>query len=188
MSYKEIQKAYYQSYFYESKGDYKKAIESLMPIYKTYPKGYTVNLRLGWLYYLLKNYANSEFHYNIALKIIPSSVEAMLGLSLPLMAQGRWKAVEKLMYRVLKVDYYNYYGNLRLCLALIKQKKYSIAEKVARKMLAIYPTDVKFLNYLAETLYYKGKITYAKSIFEDTLILLPSNTIAKEYLKLIKKK
>jgi len=158
-----------------------------MPVYQAYPKGYTVNLRLGWLYYLNKNYANSKFHYEKALKAVPSSIEAMLGLSLPYMAEGKWKDVEKLMYKILKIDYYNYYGNLRLSIALRNQKKFSTAEAVARKMLAIYPTDVNFLTELAISLYYQNKKNQALSIFSNILILDPENLIAKKFLKLIKK-
>ena len=185
MSYSEIKELYQKSYIYEKSRDYKDAIRVLMPIYKEYPDGYTVNLRLGWLYYLMGKYANSEFHYKKALKAIPSSIEAMLGLSLPLMAQSKWGDVESLTYRILKIDYYNYYGNLRLCRALIEEKKYSVAESVSRKMLSIYPTDVYFLNLLAISLYREGKKDYAKSVFENVLILDPENTVAKEYLKLI---
>jgi len=183
LSYKTIAECYYNSYKYEKKQDYTQAIKSLMPVYKAYPRGYTVNLRLGWLYYLKGNYANSEYHYKKALQANSYSIEAMLGLSLPLMAQGRWQEVEKVMLNVLKIDYYNYYGNLRYCLALLKQNKYKIAEKVARKMLFIYPTDVNFLNYLGISLYKEGKKAYARSIFESVLILSPNNEIAKKYLK-----
>ncbi len=186
MSYKEIKEAYEKSYLYEKSRDYKDAVRALIPVYKNYPNGYTVNLRLGWLYYLMRKYANSKSHYEKALKVIPSSVEAMLGLSLSLMAENKWKDVESLMYRLLKIDYYNYYGNLRLCIALRHLKKFSNSEAVARKMLAIYPTDVNFLNELAISLYYQNKKSYAKSLFEDVLILDPENLVAKKYLKLMK--
>jgi tetratricopeptide (TPR) repeat protein len=186
MTYEEIEKSYHASYFYESKGNYREAIKALMPVYKIYPNGYTVNLRLGWLYYLMGKYANAIYHYKKALKTIPSSIEAMLGLSLPYIAQERWKDVETLMYRILKIDYYNYYANLRLSFVLRKLKKFTEAEAVARKMLAIYPTDVNFLNELALSLYQQGKKFYAESIFKDILILDPQNPTAKEYLKIIK--
>ncbi len=188
LNYQEIKQAYYLSYFYERKGDYEKAIKALAPVYNTYPKGYTVNLRMGWLYYRWKKYANSIYHYKIALNTIPTSLEALLGLSLPLMAQEKWKEVESLMYRILKTDFYNYYGNLRLCKALEAQKKYKLLEKVARKMLAIYPTDVNFLNELAIALYYQNKKMYAASIFGDVLILDPGNAIAKKFLSIMNAK
>jgi len=187
MTYRQIRSSYESSFLYEKRGDYEGAVKALMPLYKAYPEGYTVNLRLGWLYYLMGKYANSIYHYEKALKSVPSSVEAMLGLSLPYMAQERWKEVESLMYRILKIDYYNYYANLRLSVALRKLKKFSVAEAVARKMLAIYPTDVNFLNELAISLYYQGKELYAESIFKDVLILDPENVTAKKYLGLLKK-
>lgn len=187
MTYEEIKTSYEKSYTFERQGDYTDAIKALMPIYQNHPNGYTVNLRLGWLYYLLKKYANSEYHYKKALKVVPISVEAMLGVSLIYMAQERWSDLESLMYKILKADYYNYYGNLRLCIALRKQKKFSISETVARKMLSIYPTDVNFLNELAISLYYQGKKSYALSIFKDVLILDPENVVAKTYLTRIRK-
>lgn len=183
LSYKKLVSCYYNSYNFEKKQDYVDAIQSLMPVYNAYPKGYTVNLRLGWLYYLKGNYANSEYHYKKALRANPYSIEAMLGLSLPLMAQGRWRAVEELMIKVLRIDYYNYLGNLRYCWALLKDKKYRAAEKIAKKMLLIYPTDVRFLNCLGIAVYKEGKKIYAKSIFKNVLILSPNNILAKKYLK-----
>ncbi len=44
---KDIQNLYYKSYNYEKMGDYKDAIKVLIPLYKKYPKGYTLNLRLA---------------------------------------------------------------------------------------------------------------------------------------------
>ena len=61
LSYERIKKDYYKSFVYEKLGDYKNPIRVLMEVYKAYPNGYTVNLRLGWLYYLLGNYENSIY-------------------------------------------------------------------------------------------------------------------------------
>ncbi len=187
IDYKEIKKCYSSSYLYEAKGDYKKAIEALMPVYKAYPDGYAVNLRLGWLYYLLGKYSNSEYHYTKAVKVAPSSVEAKLGLTLPLMAQDRWSKVEETSYQILKIDYYNYYGNLRLSYALRNEGKFSLAEAVDRKMLLLYPTSVDFLLELALSLYGEGKYSSSKEILRNLLILSPNNKVAQEYLKKIEK-
>jgi len=185
LSFKEIKKAYYESYAFERRGEYTKAIKAMMPVYASYPKSYTVNLRLGWLYYLNKNFANSIKHYETALKVAPYSVEAMLGLSLPLMAQEKWHEVEELMYRILKEDYYNYYGNLRLAIALIHQRKFKDASRIAKKMLYLYPTDVNFLNVLGEASFYQGKKDYARSIFNSVLVLSPKNRIALKFLSFL---
>lgn len=181
LSNKQIVKAYYQSYNYEKMGDYKDAIRSIMPVYEKYPQGYTVNLRLGWLYYLDKKYANSIKFYKNAEYIIPSSVEPTLGMALPLMAQKRWSDVENLMYKVIKIDYYNYYANLRLAIALRMENKLNQAKKIVDKMLALYPTDVNFLDELGLIYFADGRKKYAKSVFGNVLVLDPQNVIAKIY-------
>ena len=187
LTYKEIKQAYQKSYFYEKVGDYKNAIRVLMPIYKAYPNGYTINLRLGWLYYLMGRYDNSEYHYRKADKVIPTSVESKLGLSLPLMAQERWGDAEQVLYRVLAIDYYNYYGNLRLAKVLGKEKKYKQQVAVVLKMLNIYPTSVPFLVVLGEGYYHLGEFNKAQEIFKNVLILDPENLTAKRYLKKLQK-
>ncbi len=181
LDYKEIKRAYYTSYQYERRGEYAKAREALLPVYEKFPQGYTVNLRLGWLFYLEGHYRNAIKHYEKAVEAAPGAVEPLLGLSLPYLAQKNWKKVEELMYRVLKIDFYNYYGNLRLALALREQKKYRQAEAVCRKMLALYPTDVSFLTELALDLYLSGHKKEAQALFGDILILDPENTVALKY-------
>ena len=187
LSYEKIKEAYYKSYMYEKVGDYKNAIRVLMEIYKAYPNGYTVNLRLGWLYYLMGKYENSVYHYRKAEKAIPTSLEAKLGLTLPLMAQKKWGEAEEVLYRILATDYYNYYGNLRLCTVLEEQKKYSQQKAIALKMLTVYPTSVPFLVCLAKSYYYLGRKDRAEKLFKDILILDPENLTAKEFLKKLQK-
>lgn len=183
----EIKKAYYNSYNYEKMQDYNDAIKALMPVYNAYPNGYTVNLRLGWLYYLKGNYKNSLYHYKKAIKILPYSVEARLGYTLPLLAQEKYKDVVDTCYQILKIDFYNYYGNLRLSFSLKKLKDYANAQKVVQKMLSLYPTDINFLVELG-TIYFEIKdFKSAKQVFNDVLILDPVNSTAKIYMDKIKK-
>ncbi len=186
LDYQEIKKAYEESYKYEKLQDYEMAIKALMPVYKEYPRGYTVNLRLGWLYYLWGKYRNSIEHYQTAMEVAPYSVEARLGYMLPLLALGRYADVEKVAYQILKTDYYNYYANLRLAYALRMQKKYDLASEVARKMLVLYPTDVQFLVELALDYIGLGQKDKGYSILWDVLILQPDNETAKKVLGLLK--
>lgn len=178
-----IKEAYSKSFQYEKIGRYKDAIKALSAVYNEYPDGYTINLRLGWLYYLSKRYANSIFHYEKAIKINPYSIEAKLGYTLPLLAQERFSDVEKVCYQILYTDFYNYYGNLRLSYVLRMQKKYDLAEKVSKKMLYIYPTDINFLTELGIVEYLKGNKKEAIKIFKNILILDPENSTAKKYVK-----
>ncbi len=187
LSYREILKSYQKSYFYERIGDYKDAIRVLMPVYQSYPLGYTVNLRLGWLYYLWGKYENSIFHYRRAVSVLPTSAEAKLGLSLPLMAQERWKDVEVLMYQIIATDYYNYYANLRLCTALDKQGKYYLEMVIAKKMLTLYPTSVPFLVALGRAYYNLKDYKSALETFKNALVLDPENNTVKGFIEKIQR-
>jgi tetratricopeptide (TPR) repeat protein len=183
LSDQEIKDAYYKSYNYEKMGNYTDAIKAIMPVYNDYPETYTVNLRLGWLYYLNENYANSLEHYGKAIKISPYSLEAKLGELLPLLARERYGEVEKKAFQILDADYYNYYGNLRLVFALRMQQKSDLAEKIALKMLAIYPIDVSFLTEYALIKFAQGEKDTAFKLFYDILILDPENVTAKSYIQ-----
>ena len=179
----EIRDAYYKSYNYEKIQNYSDAINALMPVYNEFPNTYTVNLRLGWLYYLSTNYANAISHYDRSIKISPYSLEAKLGRLLPLLAQHRYGEVEKEAFQILNVDYYNYYGNLRLAYALRMQQKFDVAVKITQKMLAIYPIDVQFLTEFALGKIGLGETDEAMAVFSNILVLDPENVTAKSYLQ-----
>ena len=180
---KDIQQIYYKSYNYEKMGDYKDAIKVLIPLYQKYSNGYTINLRLAWLFYLDKNYKNAIKHYQKASLILPYSVEPKLGLMRVYLAIEKYKNALKIGNSLLREDYYNYYGNYYEILALKGIKDYKTAIKIVNKMLALYPTSVLFLNELGEIYYLEGKKDLAKKVFENVLILDPNNLKAKNYLK-----
>ena len=177
----EIQEAYHKSFNYEQIEDYENAIRSLSSVLSEYPNGYTVNLRLGWLYYLLGKYANSIEHYQKAVQIVPTSLEAKNGLMLPQLAQNKYSDVTSIAYQVVSVDHYNYYGNMRLAYSLRMQKKYDQAEKILNKMLAVYPTYITFLTERALVKYNQGDKEKAGSLMWDVLTLDPENETAKNY-------
>ena len=175
--------AFAASVKFEKMGTYEDAVGALLPIYKLDPKDYRVNLRLGWLYYLWGKNANSIRHYEQACKTGRKSLEAMLGLSLPLMAQHRWEEAERLLNRVLKTDRYNYYGNLRLAYVLRMQSKFGPALKAAEKMLELYPCDTSFLLESGLAQLGLDNCTAAVKTFHVVLLLDPQNATAKQGLK-----
>jgi tetratricopeptide (TPR) repeat protein len=124
-----IKNDYLQSYNYEKMGKYKEAIKVLTPLYNKYPKGYTLNLRFGWLFYLNKNYNDAIKYYKKALLVSPYSLDLRLGLTrIYLDTQSFEKALEK-AYEILKIDYYNYYANIYAIQALIAQKNIKLLHK-----------------------------------------------------------
>ncbi|MEZ4765018.1 MAG: hypothetical protein R3C26_18120 [Calditrichia bacterium] len=66
----------------------------------------------------------------------------------------------------MNVDYYNYYGNLRLAYALRMQQKFDVAVKITQKMLAIYPIDVHFLTEFALGKIGLGETDEAMAVFQ----------------------
>lgn len=180
-----IDKTYYASYVSEKIQDYPAAINAMEPVLKAYPKGYTVNFRLGWLSYLSGRYADALKYYASALSVYPASIEVMQCMSLVYKARQEWPKVESQNYTILKVDYFNQTSNFWYAYALKIQKKYDLADKVCRKMLTVFPTSVTFLNELGENLYYKKDYTQSLSMFLSVRTLDPSNENAKKIIALI---
>lgn len=178
----DIAGSYRRSFEYERAEAYQDAIRALAPVYEAYPNGYTVNLRMGWLFYLNGNFNNAAAHYEVARSAAPFALEPKLGQLLPLLAQGRWNEAESVAYEVVSVDHYNYYGNMRLIVALRLQEKYEPAYQIALKMATAYPTDLTFLEELARLNDARGDTEEATRLFTDLLILDPENQVAREYL------
>ncbi len=178
----DIPGTYRRSFEMEKAERYQEAIRALAPVYEAYPNGYTVNLRMGWLFYLNGSFTNALAHYDVAATALPFSLEPKLGRLLPLLAQERWGEAEALAYQVVSVDHYNYYGNLRLLVALRNQKKLEPAYQIALKMTGAYPTDMYFLVELALVNDARGDKAEAARLFGEILILYPDNETARSYL------
>ena len=178
----DIAGSYKRSFDYEGVQDHQNAIRALAPVYEAYPNGYTVNLRMGWLFYLNGNHANAAAHYEVATRAAPMALEPKLGRLLPLLAQGRWGDAETLAYQIVSVDHYNYYGNLRLAIALRMQGKADAAYQIALKMVGAYPTDLLHLVELAQIQDARGDKAEARRLFGEILILDPENETARRYL------
>jgi len=180
--FKDIKDGYFKSYDYEHMQNYNEAIKVLAPLYKKYPNGYTLNLRYGWLFYLNKNYNDSIKYYKKATLINSYALDPKLGLIRVYLDTYSYQKAESTAYELLKVDYYNYYANLYAISALIAQKKYDIANKIINKMLALYPTDISYLEQLA-IVYKLTNNKYLEKLYENILILDPNNVLVRTNLK-----
>ena len=180
--YEEIKRDYFKSYDYEQMQKYNEAIKVLSPLYSKYPKGYTLNLRFGWLFYLDKKYADAIEHYKKASLINQYALEPKLGLIRIYLATSSSQKAQTLAYEILKVDYYNFYANLYAIQSLIAQNKTDIALEIIRKMLSIYPTNITFLEQLF-IVYKQTNSEYLQSVYEDILILDPNNVLVRSYQK-----
>jgi len=173
---------YSLSYSFERAGDYKRALEAMAPLYRLYPRGYSLNLRLGWLAYLQGAQVNSLEYYKLASAILPESFDAKLGLVLPLIALERFEEGERVLEEILKIDYFNYYANLRLSYLLRRQGKPKLALAVVNRLLPLYPSDVLVLGEWAENLVALKADQEAIRVLKDIQILDPTNLRAGKLL------
>jgi tetratricopeptide (TPR) repeat protein len=180
--FEDIKNGYFKSYDYEQMQKYSEAIKVLAPLYKKYPNGYTLNLRFGWLFYLKRSYNDSIKYYKIASLQNPYALDPKLGLIQVYLRTNSYHEAEITAYELLKVDYYNYYANLYVIKALIAQKKYNIATDIIKKMLALYPTDIAYLEQLA-IVYKITNNSYLEKLYENILILDPNNVLVRTDLK-----
>lgn len=178
------QKAFYKSYDYEKTGSYSNSISELKRVYVS--NDYFVNLRLGWLYYLAKNYTESLRYYQNAIKLKPNSIEAKFGCVKPLSAMENWDKVKDQYIQILRIDPKNTVASYWLGVIYYNRKLYQEAEKLFLKIYELYPLDYDSVIMLAWTKLQMGKSAEAKKYFNHALTLKPNDNAALSGLKSIK--
>ena len=178
------QNAFYKSYEFEKSGNYTAALKELNNVYKS--DDYFTNIRLGWLYYLSKQYAQSVKFYEKAISQKPYAIEAKFGLIKPLSATENWDRVKTTYTDILKIDPQNTLANYWLGVIYYNRKEYASANKLFEKVANLYPLDYDATIMLAWTKLKQGKTTEAKVLFQHALTLHPNDSSSLEGLKLIK--
>lgn len=178
------QSSFYKSYEYEKSSNYLSAIKELSAIYK--PEDYFVNIRMGWLYYLQKQYAESIKFYEKAITLKPYAIEAKFGLIKPLSATENWEKVKNQYIQILKIDPQNTVASYWLGVIYYNRKDYQNAVKLFEKVVNLYPLDYDSVIMLAWTKLYLGKTAEAKLMFNHALVLRANDNSALNGLKLIK--
>lgn len=179
-----LQTAFVKSYEAETAGNYSSAITELKAIYKS--DNYTINIRLGWLAYLAKQYSESLLYYEKAISLKPYAIEARFGCIKPLSAIENWEKVKTQYVEILKIDPQNTIANYWLGVIYYNQKDYVNAIKLFEKIVNLYPLDYESVIMLAWSKLNNGKMADAKVLFNHALILRPDDSSALSGLKLIK--
>ncbi len=179
-----IEGAFAKSYVAEKDNDYSSAINSLKSVYKA--DSYITNIRLGWLYYLAKQYTESVSYYEKSIALMPYAIEARFGCVKPLSALESWEKVKENYIQILKIDPQNTTANYWLGVVYYNRKDYANASKLFEKVVNLYPLDYDSVIMLAWTRLYSGKLADARVLFQQALILRPSDNSALSGLKLIR--
>ena len=140
-------------------------------------------LRRGWLHYLKGSHSKSIDFYNKAINKNGKSLDARLGIALPLMAQKRWREAASNLKTVLKVAPWNYHAHVRLMATEQALKQWSILEKHALSVIERYPTDVDSLVFLARAHRKLDNDKAAVEAYQKVLELVPTNLEARQYSK-----
>ena len=140
-------------------------------------------LRRGWLNYLKGSHSKSIDYYKKAISNNSKSLDARLGIILPLLAQQRWREAAQAANKVLEVAPWNYYAHLRLMTVEQALKEWSQLEKHARSVRERYPSDADALVFQARANQHLGNEKAAAQLYEKVLELVPDHFEARQYLK-----
>jgi len=171
------------SYALETDGKYEEALTAIDAIAANGADAELKSLRRGWLYYLQGHYNESIREYRYAIERNKQSVDARLGITLPLLAQKRWREAELNARESLALAPNNYFGLLRSTLALEGQRDWSGMARIAAHMVTLYPTDTTAYVYLARAYAWQGRRNEAVAAYKAVLSRYPGHSEAQAFFE-----
>ena len=178
-----LQSAFSKSYEAENAKNFAAAISELKSVYD--PDNYVMNIRLGWLNYLAKQYTESIGFYEKSIVLKPYAIEARFGCVKPLSAIEDWEKVKKQYIEILTIDPQNTIANYWLGVIVYNRKDFNSSAKYFEKIVNLYPLDYDSVIMLAWSKLYSNKPSEAKVLFHQALIIRPNDSSALSGLKLI---
>ncbi len=179
-----LQAAFKESYTQESVRNFTGAIATLAKLYDE--KSYELNLRIGWLYYLNKDYPQSQSYYQKAVALRPYAIEAKLGLAQPLAALQSLDKLLQVYEDILKIDPQHSTTNYWTGVIHYNRRKYEQAARNFEKVVNLYPFDYDGNHMLAWTYLNLGKSNDAKILFNKALLIRPGDASCLDGLSRVK--
>lgn len=170
------------SYQYEANGEYEAAAAVLTDQLALPSAKELTLLRTGWLHYQQGNYNDAIAAYQQALKLNADSIDTLLGLTLPLMAQLRYKDVAYYSEQVLVKDPWNFIAHSRLLWCRLQLKQWPEMQQQAYALAKHYPSQIEGWLYLARAEAWLGDSKAAYVHYQHVLRLSPDNVEALHYL------
>jgi tetratricopeptide (TPR) repeat protein len=175
---------YRESYELEVNRDYPASLAKMREIRTKAGNSYFVSLRSAWLSYLSGDYSAAETGYREAIAAAPKSMEAKIGLTLPLLAAKKWRALERACRDILAVDPNHAVARSRLAHALYSVANYPDAATEYRRLGEEYPAELDHQTGLGWSLARMGRRGEARQIFAAVLAVSPDNVNAKQGMAL----
>ena len=171
-----ITDAFSKSYALSYSQKYDQAAQTLLNIYDA--KSYEINLRLGYIYFLGKDYAKSKQYYQKAIDLMPMSVEAKIGMTYALGGENNTTKLIEVYNSILSYDVYNSYANYYMGFIYYSNKDYTNAHKYFERNVNLYPFTYDSVIMLAWTNLKLGKTNEAKVLFQKALVISPDDVSA----------
>ena len=140
-------------------------------------------LRRGWLNYLKGSHSKSIEFYQKAISKNSNSLDARLGIILPLLEQQRWREAAQNAKKVLEQAPWNYYAHIRLMQTEQGLKQWNELATHAKALSERYPSDPSALVFLARAKHKLGDTSAAKEAYQKVLELIPDHFEAQQYLE-----
>lgn len=166
---------YRESYALEAKGNFAGALAKVRDAKQAGSNVYFASIRMGWLAYLAGDYTSSMASYAEAIVAEPTAVEPRLGRTLPLLAAGNWRELERQSRDVLALDAQNALGLYRLAVAQYNSGNFADAAATYQKLVTAYPSDLDYKTGLGWSLLKQGRAANARPLFEAVLAVSPDN-------------
>ncbi|MDP2819895.1 MAG: tetratricopeptide repeat protein [Polaromonas sp.] len=174
--------AWQTSYQLEAAGKYTEAIAAIDSVPANGPDAELKLLRRGWLYYLPGKFDDSIREYRLAIDRNGKSLDARLGITLPLLAAKRWREAEQSARFALEMAPNNYFALVRLAVAQEAQRDWVGMEKTAATLVTSYTTDASAYVYLARASAWLDKKDESVAAYTAVLSRFPGHLEAKAYL------
>ena len=179
-----LQKAFHNSYVNEYNKNYVAAIDDVAPYYSE--NSYEMNIRLGWLNYLNKNYNSSQSYYLKAVNLKPAAIEAKFGYVKPLSFLQSWDKVLEQYLAIIKIDPQNTQANYWAGVIYYNRKQYDAAIRCFKVVVNLYPFDYDGNHMLAWSNLMAGKKAEARSYFEKALLIKPDDASSTNGLSMVR--
>ncbi len=170
----------------QAKGEYREAAQLLAIMPDSNNSEFAV-LRIAYLNYLNGSYNDSINFYKRALTLNENSITAHLGITLPLMAQQRWRQVKRHANHVLNISPLNYSANIKLMIAEEGLAEWENLLNRATELAHYYPADATVYVYLARANIWLGNNDKAFSAYHEVLKRIPDHIEANLYVQATEK-
>lgn len=179
-----VSELFKRSYALEAAGKYVEAAEILVPLHDTRNGDQElVMLRLGWLNYLQGQHNVSIDYYRQALRTNGHSIDALLGVTLPLLAQQRYRETAAFAGSVLEISHVNQVALQRMMVAAEGQKQWENLLGYAMTLASHYPSDTDALVYMARAHLWLNHSSLARDAYVKVLNRIPGHLEATAFLK-----